>query len=219
MFAQMNEQDIQNLRQDYRSSSLLEADVAANPIDQFNKWFNQAIAAGVHEPNAMTLATATTDGRPSARVVLLKGFNNEGFVFYTNYLSRKGKELAKNPLGALVFFWGDVERQVRIEGTIEKVSKEKSEAYFHTRPFGSQIGAVVSPQSREIEGREELEQHWQNVEKELEGQTVPKPSHWGGYVLKPRIIEFWQGRTSRLHDRIVYKKVDNKNWKIVRLAP
>jgi len=215
----MNEQDIQNLRQDYNSAALSEKDINPNPIKQFDKWFNEALDANVHEPNAMTLATATTDGRPSARIVLLKGFNNDGFMFYTNYLSRKGKEIAKNPLASVVFFWGSMERQVRIEGTIEKLSREQSEDYFHSRPKGSQLGAVASPQSQEIAGRELLDNKLKGLEAEYADKQVPKPSYWGGYLLKPRIVEFWQGRSNRLHDRLVYKKTDNKNWKIVRLAP
>ncbi|WP_419701832.1 pyridoxamine 5'-phosphate oxidase [Mucilaginibacter sp. NFX135] len=215
----MNQQEIQNLRQDYTAATLSENDTKGDPINQFEQWFNEALAAKLHEPNAMTLATATTNGKPSARVVLLKGFNQHGFMFYTNYLSRKGKEITRNPQGAITFFWAELQRQVRIEGTIEKLSKEDSERYFHTRPKGSQIGAVVSPQSQEIEGREGLEKKWSELDAEYEGKEVPKPSFWGGYILNPQLVEFWQGRSSRLHDRILYKKVDKKSWKKVRLAP
>ncbi len=215
----MNKEDIQNIRNEYLAATLSENDVSANPIKQFDKWFNQALKAETQEPTAMTLATATHDGRPSARIVLLKGFDNDGFVFYTNYLSRKGKELAKNPLGSLLFFWAGLERQVRIEGTIEKISKEESSKYFESRPRESQLGALVSAQSQEIPNRAVLEKKMQELETEYNDQSIPKPSYWGGYILKPRLIEFWQGRANRLHDRIVYKKVDNKNWKIVRLAP
>lgn len=215
----MNQQELQNLRQDYSAASLSETTININPIKQFDTWFNEAIEAKLPEPNAMTLATATHDGRPSARVVLLKGFDVNGFVFYTNYLSRKGKEITKNPLGAINFFWGELERQVRIEGTIEKLSKEESEKYFHSRPKLSQFGAVVSPQSQEIPNREILESKMSQLETEYADKDIPKPSFWGGYILKPRMIEFWQGRSSRLHDRILYKKIDNKNWKKVRLAP
>ncbi len=218
-FVPMNREDIQNLRQDYHAASLSEKDIKADPILQFENWFNQAADTGIHEPNAMTLATATYNGRPSARIVLLKGFSNNGFEFYTNYLSRKGKEITKNPVGTLLFFWGQMERQIRIEGTIEKMSKAQSERYFHSRPKGSQVGAVASPQSQEISGREVLESKWQQLEAEYADKEVPKPSYWGGYVLKPQLMEFWQGRSSRLHDRIVYKKTDKQNWKIVRLAP
>jgi pyridoxamine 5'-phosphate oxidase len=215
----MNQDDIQNIRSEYLTASLSENEASADPIKQFDKWFNEALKAEVQEPTAMTLATTTHDGRPSARIVLMKGFDNNGFVFYTNYLSRKGKEIAKNPLGALVFFWGTLERQVRIEGTIEKISKEDSIKYFQTRPRASQLGAVASPQSQEISNRDILDKKWQEAEAEYLDKDITKPSYWGGYILKPRLIEFWQGRRSRLHDRILYKKIDNKNWKKVRLAP
>jgi len=215
----MSQEHIENLRVDYTVASLSESNTKADPIKQFELWFNEAQEAKVPEINAMTLSTATQDGRPSARVVLLKGIYETGFVFYTNYLSRKGKEITKNPVGALTFFWPSMERQVRIEGTIEKVSKEQSEKYFHSRPKSSQVGALASPQSQEIESRDVLEKKWTDLEAEYEGKEVPKPSYWGGYVVKPRMIEFWQGRPSRLHDRILYKKIDNKNWKKVRLAP
>jgi pyridoxamine 5'-phosphate oxidase len=215
----MDRNIIENLREDYRAATLSEKDVSKNPVKQFEKWFKQALDSKMHEPNAMTLATATTDGRPSARIVLLKDFNDNGFIFYTNYLSRKGKELGKNPLASLLFFWPEMERQVRIEGTVEKLSRETSERYFLTRPKGSQIGAVVSPQSQEIDSREQLEKKWAELETAYEDKDVPKPAHWGGYIVKPRLIEFWQGRSSRLHDRIAYKLAGKNDWKIVRLAP
>lgn len=215
----MNQEQLENLRNEYKATSLSETESKADPIKQFDAWFNEAIEAKELEPNAMTLATATYDGRPSARIVLLKGVNESGFMFYTNYLSRKGKEITKNPLGALTFFWAGMERQVRIEGTIEKLSKEQSDRYFQSRPKNSQIGALASPQSQEIASREILEKKMNELETEYEGKDIPKPSFWGGYILKPRLIEFWQGRPSRLHDRILYKKIDNKNWKKVRLAP
>jgi pyridoxamine 5'-phosphate oxidase len=215
----MKQEDIQNIRNEYLAASLSETDAHADPIKQFDKWFNEALKAELHEPTAMALATATHDGRPSARIVLMKGFDSNGFVFYTNYLSRKGKEIAKNPLGSLLFFWGTLERQIRIEGTIEKISKEDSIRYFQTRPRASQLSAVASPQSQEIPDRNILDKKWQEAEAEFLDKDITKPSFWGGYILKPRLMEFWQGRQSRLHDRILYKKIDNKHWKKVRLAP
>lgn len=173
-----SKETVENLRKDYQSEKLNEKEVKKSPIDQFDHWFDEALKSDIHEPNAMTLATATHDGKPSARMVLLKGFNQDGFVFYTNYLSRKGKEMAKNPVVALVFYWGELERQVRIEGTLEKLSKEESEKYFKTRPKESQIGALASPQSQVIDGRGQLEKTWEELTAKYADQEIPKPSFW-----------------------------------------
>jgi len=210
---------LENLRQEYRLEKLSENEVAKSPVLQFNKWFKEALAANLHEPNAMTLATTSIDRKPSARIVLLKGFDEKGFVFFSNYLSAKGKEIAKNPVVALVFYWGELERQVRIEGTVEKLSKEESDRYFQSRPKESQIGALVSQQSQVIPNRTDLENKWAEAQSHFADKIVPKPAYWGGYLVKPTLVEFWQGRQSRLHDRIVYKKADKQTWKISRLAP
>jgi pyridoxamine 5'-phosphate oxidase len=215
---ELTKEMIQNLRQDYRTAELNEKDVDKNPIKQFEKWFTAAVNAQLYEPNVMTLATADKTGKPNARIVLLKGFDDQGFSFYTNYLSTKGKELKKNPQACLVFFWAELERQVRIEGKVEKLDKEASEKYFHSRPKGSQIGAIVSPQSQIITDRRILETKVEELTASYQDKTIPKPAHWGGYIVKPTSIEFWQGRTSRLHDRIKYDLVNGK-WQTNRLAP
>jgi pyridoxamine 5'-phosphate oxidase len=209
---------IADIRKDYKLQSLLEEDVSADPIDQFSKWWDEAINSQVDEVNAMTLATATPGGRPSARIVLLKGYTNKGFVFFTNYQSHKGVELEKNPHAALVFFWKELERQVRIEGLVEKVSEEDSNAYFTSRPIGSRIGAWASPQSAPIAGRHIIEENVLKYQEQFTGENIPRPPHWGGYILKPVTIEFWQGRSSRLHDRIQFTRT-GEEWKIERLAP
>ena len=212
--------EIEHLRQDYRQASLDVSDVDANPFRQFGKWFQEAMQAELPEPNAMTLATATTAGRPSARIVLLKGFDEAGFVFFTNYESRKGQEMLENPQAALVFFWQGLERQVRIEGRIAKVPLEESTAYFQSRPKGSQIGAWASPQSKRIGSRAELEANVQTLQAKYAAQDVlPRPEQWGGFVVQPELIEFWQGRPSRLHDRIQYVRQADGTWQIERLAP
>ncbi|MES2828911.1 MAG: pyridoxamine 5'-phosphate oxidase [Bacteroidota bacterium] len=215
---ELTKENLQNLRQDYKAASLSEQDVQEDPILQFKKWFSDAVDAHLYEPNVMTLATATKDGKPSARIVLLKGFDVDGFIFYTNYESQKGKELLENPHGALVFFWAELERQVRIEGTLRKVEDKISKEYFHSRPKGSQIGAVASPQSTILTDRSILERKVEELSVEYTDKEVPKPDYWGGYILEPTHLEFWQGRSSRLHDRIVYDLVD-ASWEINRLAP
>lgn len=209
---------IADLRVNYSRQQLLETDVASDPIHQFQRWFDQAVESEVPEPNAMTLATATKTGIPSARIVLLKGLDEQGFVFYTNYESRKAQDLAENPQAALVFLWHELERQVRVEGAIEKVSDAETTAYFHSRPLSSQIGAWVSEQSRVIPDREVLEQSYLSLEAKYKDQEIPRPPHWGGYRVKPYQVEFWQGRPSRLHDRLRYRLVAHE-WVIERLAP
>lgn len=212
--------DIANLREDYRQATLEIDEVARNPIQQFELWFQMAVNAQLKEPNAMVLATANAQGRPSARVVLLKGFNESGFVFYTNYESRKAEEIQENPYTALVFNWLELEKQVRIEGKVEKVSEAVATDYFQSRPKGSQIGSWASPQSRVIPNRAVLEQKTAELEKIYHNSEVlPKPEHWGGYLVRPNMIEFWQGRSSRLHDRIRYTLHIDNTWKIERLAP
>jgi pyridoxamine 5'-phosphate oxidase len=209
---------IADIRTDYRLRSLNETDVNVNPFVQFGHWWDEAIKSEIVEVNAMTLATVTPEGRPSARIVLLKGFDENGFVFFTNYQSRKGKELEENPHGALVFFWKELERQVRIEGGIEKISEQESDTYYHSRPAGSQIGAWASPQSEIIAGREVIENNYKSLEEKFNTGEIPRPGYWGGYILRPSMIEFWQGRSSRLHDRIQYS-MEEDNWNLSRLAP
>ena len=208
-----------DLRVDYGRARLDEADVLADPVDQFARWFADARAAGVAEPNAMTLATVGASGAPSARVVLLKDFDRRGFVFFTNYLSRKGQELAANPRAALCFYWQPVERQVRVEGTVEQVSRQDSEAYFRSRPVAAQVGAWVSEQSKAIPSRAELERREKDFLSRFGAGPVPVPEHWGGYRVVPQAVEFWQGRPSRLHDRIVYTRTADGGWALRRLAP
>jgi pyridoxamine 5'-phosphate oxidase len=207
-----------DLRKSYMKGNLSEEDVQKNPIDQFNIWFDQARHAELPEPNAMTVASVDADGKPSARIVLIKEVNNQGFVFFTNYESRKGQALTHNPQAALLFFWPELERQIRIEGVVEKLSEEASDAYFHSRPLDSRIGAWASPQSQVIPGRSVL------VAKAAEyalkfALNPPRPPHWGGFRVKPQALEFWQGRPSRLHDRIRYTQQAYGMWKIERLAP
>lgn len=211
--------NLHNFRKDYIQDTLSISEVDQNPIIQFEKWMQEAILSEiVAEPNAMTLVTSTPDGKPSARVVLLKSFNEEGFVFFTNYESRKAIELIENPHSSIVFDWHMMERQVRIEGVAKKVSEEESDKYFYSRPKGSQIGAWVSPQSTFIDGREELEARQAKIESDFNDKPITRPPHWGGFVLQPHTIEFWQGRQSRLHDRLIYIKTGDE-WMLRRLAP
>ncbi|MDZ7958301.1 MAG: pyridoxamine 5'-phosphate oxidase [Aulosira sp. DedQUE10] len=210
---------IANLRKDYSLQDLSETEVSSNPFIQFKIWFDQALAAQLPEPNAMTIATAMPDGKPSARMVLLKDFDERGFVFFTNYNSHKGQELAENPQAALVFWWAELERQVRITGLVEKVSDAESDHYFYSRPQNSRLGAWASNQSEVIESREVLEQRLQDLQSKYENQEIPRPLNWGGLRVIPAEIEFWQGRPSRLHDRLLYTRLNNRNWKIERLSP
>ena len=210
---------ISDLRRDYARARLDEADVSHDPIVEFARWFAEAQEAQVPEPNAMTLATATVSGAPSARIVLLKAFDERGFVFFTDYRSRKGGELEANPRAALVFFWQELERQVRITGGVALTSREESERYFSSRPIGSRLGAWASHQSRVIPGRAMLEEDLREVERRFDGGVVPLPPHWGGYRVVPDTIEFWQGRPNRVHDRIRYVKESGKGWRVERLSP
>ena len=208
-----------DLRKDYSLAGLAEKDLARDPFRQFEKWFQEAEAAKIPEPNAMTLATATREGRPSARTVLLKGLDGRGFVFYSNYESRKGRELEANPQVTLVFPWVAIERQVLIEGTATKVAREESEAYFHSRPRASQLGAWVAQQSAVIAGRAVWVDTMKALEKKYAGQEVPLPANWGGWRVAPETVEFWQGRRSRLHDRLRFRREKDGGWSVERLAP
>jgi pyridoxamine 5'-phosphate oxidase len=210
---------IARLREEYTRAGLIESEANPDPIEQFRTWFDEALAPNLHEPNAMTLATATPAGRPSARIVLLKGFDERGFVFYTNYEGRKGEELAANPHCALLFYWGELERQVRIEGRVRSLPDQESDAYFAGRPRGSQLGAWASEQSRPVRDRDTLERRLRELEAEYEGREVPRPPFWGGYRVEPETIEFWQGRGYRLHDRLIYRRSEDGGWNRERLQP
>jgi len=209
---------LNTIRHDFAKQTLDETDVNANPILQFEKWFEEAVGAQVIDPNAMTVCTATIEGKPSARIVLLRSINENGFIFYTNYTSRKGSEIEMNPNCAMVFFWPELERQIRIEGVLQKQTAEESNIYFNSRPHESKIGAWVSEQSKVISSREVLNKEYEKISEKYPNENVPRPPHWGGYLLKPISIEFWQGRPNRLHDRILYS-LKNNSWKIERLSP
>lgn len=210
---------IADIRKNYSQKKLSEKKAEADPIKQFSRWWKQALKSGIEEVNAMALATASADGVPSCRIVLLKDFNDKGFTFFTNYESHKGQQLAENPKACLVFFWKELERQVRITGFVEKISDEASDEYFFSRPVESQVGAITSPQSRVIESREWLDDKYEEIKTQSKTTGTVRPKHWGGYMVKPVIIEFWQGRPSRLHDRLQYTLLKDGNWKIERLAP
>lgn len=209
---------IANLRKVYQLQSLLEKDADPNPMMQFEKWWTQAIESDIDEPNAMTLATSTKSGKPSLRIVLLKDIKEAGFVFYSNYESRKGKEIEDNPFVSLLFFWKKLERQIRIEGRIKKISSAESDEYFSSRPRESRIGAWSSPQSTVIKNRELLQQNVVKYNKQFQNRNIPRPNNWGGYIVKPNCFEFWQGRPGRLHDRLQYT-FEKRLWVIKRLAP
>ena len=210
--------NLHKMRQEYMSGNLNEELMPQGPMQMFKMWFSEAIETGLTEPNAMTVATASLDGKPSARVVLLKEVNNMGFVFFTNYLSRKGREITVNPEVALVFDWHDMERQVRVEGRAEKLPVEDSDAYFNSRPEDAKIGAWASPQSKIVKNRDELEKLEDEIMEQFEDMEVHRPSHWGGYLIRPSVIEFWQGRPNRMHDRIIYYNTE-EGWSMHRLAP
>lgn len=210
--------DIAGIRRNYSLETLDEKNITEDAIDQFTTWWDEAVKSEIDEVNAMTLATATPDGKPSARIVLLKGYDANGFIFFTNYASNKGHALELNAHAALVFFWKELERQIRIEGIVEKVSEAESDAYFHSRPRSSRIGAWASPQSTVITTREILDENVTKFSAQF-GDAIPRPPHWGGFRVKPEMIEFWQGRSSRLHDRIRYTKSAENAWIIERLAP
>lgn len=211
--------DIASLRQDYSMASLTEDNAGEDPVLFFGKWFAEAQSAAIDEVNAMSLATVDHHGRPHARIVLLKSFDEEGFLFFTNYHSNKGKQLAAVPYASLVFFWKELQRQVRIEGVVERISPQESEAYFSSRPRGSRIGALASPQSEVIESRSKLENVADLLEQKYHGKEIPMPEGWGGFRIKPFSFEYWQGRSSRLHDRILFEQVEDGLWKRCRLAP
>jgi pyridoxamine 5'-phosphate oxidase len=210
---------ISERRKDYTLLNLREDEVDPDAIRQFERWLDEATTAGIREPDAMTLATATPDGRPSARIVLLRGVDDRGFGFFTNYDSRKGRELDANPFAALVFFWHELERQVRVEGSVERMSTAESDIYFQSRPASSRIGACASPQSQVIAGREVLERQCRELMRRFPDDAIPRPDNWGGFRLVPETIEFWQGRPSRLHDRLRYTRRGQSEWLVERLAP
>lgn len=214
----INKEHLEKLRREYLQKGFHEKDAANNPFMQFSLWFNEALELGLLDANAMALATATKEGKPSNRIVLLKSFDEKGFIFYTNYKSKKGRELLQNPYAALLFYWEEISRQVRVEGTVEKISAEESALYFQSRPVESRLGAWASEQSSIIESREELEKKYNELEKYYAEQVIPLPGFWGGFRVIPETIEFWQGRPGRLHDRLLYIKENNK-WRIKRLAP
>lgn len=215
----MDDAVVARLRREYIRAGLSEEEIQPAPVEQFRLWFDEALEAGLYEPNAMTLATSDAAGNPSARIVLLKGYDERGFVFFTSYTGRKAAELEENPRAALVFYWGELERQVRVEGEVSRLPAEESDAYFASRPRGSRLGARVSEQSREIQSRAALEERLRELEEEYAGTEIPRPEWWGGYRVRPETVEFWQGRENRLHDRLLYACSPERGWSIHRLQP